>query len=122
VAAPAPAEESPRPVPERQRRRKPSEVSEDELHEALRAERWNLKATAAALGIARTSLYVLLAQSPRARAAADVSPEEIRRVHALCGGDLQAMVGELQVSGRALRQRLKDLGLRLAPKGLRGSS
>jgi len=79
---------------------------------ALRAHRWNLKDTAAALGIARTSLYTLLERSSRMRPAAGVPPEEIRRALEHCGGDVEAMAAELEVSERALRQRLKDLGLR----------
>lgn len=79
---------------------------------ALRAHRWNLKAAAESLGIARTSLYSLLERSPAVRPAADVPPEEIRQAHERCGGDVEAMAGALEVSERALRQRLKDLGLR----------
>jgi two-component system nitrogen regulation response regulator GlnG len=94
------------------RLRKPSEVSEEELLAALRAHQWNLKATAAALGIARTSLYILLDQSSRVRPASDIPPEEIRAAFARCGGDLEALAAELEISERALRQRLKDLGLR----------
>jgi two-component system nitrogen regulation response regulator GlnG len=94
------------------RMRPPSEVSEDELLAALRAQRWNLKAAAAALGVARTSLYILLDQSPRVRAAADVPPEEVRAAFARCGGDVEATAAALEISERALRQRLKDLGLR----------
>ncbi len=93
-------------------RRKPSKVTEEELVAALRAERWNLKAAAAALRISRTSLYALLERSPNVRAAADVPAAEIRRAWERHGGDLEAMVDELEISERALRQRLKDLGLR----------
>ena len=82
------------------------------MHAALRAHRWNLKETAAALGIARTSLYILLDRSPRVRPASEVPPEEVRQAHERCGGDVQAMAAELEVSQRALRQRLKDLGFR----------
>ena len=92
--------------------RRPSEVTDDELLAALREHRWNLRATAEALGVARTSLYSLLDRSPRVRSASDVPAEEIRLCHARCGGDLPAMVAELEVSERGLRQRLKDLGLR----------
>jgi two-component system nitrogen regulation response regulator GlnG len=95
-----------------QRLRKPAEVSEDELIAALREQRWNLKAAAAALGVARTSLYILLEQSTRVRAAADVPPEEIRAAFARCGGNVEATAAALEISERALRQRLKDLGLR----------
>ncbi len=92
--------------------RRPSEVTDDELLAALREHRWNLRATAEALGVARTSLYTLLDRSPRVRSAAGVPSEEIRLCHERCGGDVPAMVAELEVSERGLRQRLKDLGLR----------
>ena len=92
--------------------RRPSDITDDELLAALREHRWNLRATAEALGVARTSLYSLLDRSPRVRSASDVPSEEIRLCHARCGGDLPAMVAELEVSERGLRQRLKDLGLR----------
>jgi two-component system nitrogen regulation response regulator GlnG len=102
---------SPEP-PAKARGRRPSEVSEDEMIAALRAHRWNLKAAADALGIPRTSMYLLLERSARVRQAGGVPAEEIRAAHARCGGDLEAMAGELEVSERGLRQRLKDLGLR----------
>ncbi len=113
VAADRPPEAAPAPpAPVAAPRRKPSEVTEEELVAALRAERWNLKAAAAALGVSRTSLYALLQRSPNVRAASDVPAAEIRRAHQRHGGDLEAMVDELEISERALRQRLKDLGLR----------
>jgi len=46
------------------------------------------------------------------RPAAEIPPEEIRQAWERCGGDLEAMAGGLEVSERALRQRLKDLKLR----------
>jgi two-component system, NtrC family, nitrogen regulation response regulator GlnG len=102
----------PPPSPGRPRSRRPSEVSEEELIAALRSHRWNLKAAADALGVARTSLYLLLERSPSVRPAAEIPPEEIRQAWERCGGDPEAMAGELEVSERALRQRLKDLKLR----------
>ncbi len=110
ATAPASAEAQATTVPPP--RRKPSEVTEDELLAALRAHRFNLKATAQALRVSRTSLYALVERSPDLRAAADVPPAEIRRAWERHGGDLGAMVDELEVSERALRQRLKDVGLR----------
>jgi two-component system nitrogen regulation response regulator GlnG len=92
--------------------RRPSEVSEDEMIAALRAHRWSPKAAADALGIPRTSMYLLLERSARVRPASEVPAEEILAAHARCGGDLEALAGELEVSERGLRQRLKDLGLR----------
>jgi two-component system nitrogen regulation response regulator GlnG len=105
------ASETPSPV----RRRRPAEVGEEEMLAALRGQRWNLKAAAQALGIARTSLYILLERSTRVRAAADVPPEEVRAAWERHGGNVEAVeavAAELEVSDRALRQRLKDLGLR----------
>jgi two-component system nitrogen regulation response regulator GlnG len=101
-----------RPAPPKARGRRPSDVSEDEMIAALRAHRWNLKAAAGALGIPRTSMYLLLERSERVRPAAEVPAEEIREAYARCGGDLEALAAGLEVSERALRQRLKDLGLR----------
>jgi len=93
-------------------RRRPADVGEEEMLAALRGQHWNLKAAAQVLGIARTSLYILLEKSTRVRAAADVPPEEVRAAWERCGGDVEAVAAELEVSERALRQRLKDLGLR----------
>jgi len=107
IPAAAPEEEAEPTAP----RRRPAEVSEDELLAALRAQRWDLQATATALGISRTSLYALIEASPRARKAGDLTPEEIARCHRECGGDLEAMSERLQVSGRALGRRLRELGL-----------
>ncbi len=93
------------------RRRKPAEVSEEELTAALRRRRFNLKETAAALGVSRTSLYGLIERSPGLRSPADVPAAEIRAAWERHGGDLEPMVEALEISERALRQRLKDLGL-----------
>lgn len=99
-----------RPTP--RRRRKPSEVPEDELLTTLRAHRFDLKATAEALGVSRTGLYARIDRSPNVRKASDLSEPEIRAATERHGDDLDALVEALEVSERALRQRLKDLGLR----------
>jgi two-component system, NtrC family, nitrogen regulation response regulator GlnG len=92
-------------------RRKPSEVGEEELLEALRASSWDIKAAAERLGITRPSLYELIDRSPRIRTAGDLSPEEVTRCFQECQGDLDAMVRRLEVSKRALQRRLRELGL-----------
>ncbi len=92
-------------------RRKPSEVGEEELLEALRASSWDIKAAAERLGITRPSLYELIDKSPRLRTAGDLSPEEVTRCFQECRGDLDAMVRRLEVSKRALQRRLRELGL-----------
>ncbi|WP_223642124.1 sigma 54-interacting transcriptional regulator [Corallococcus sp. EGB] len=111
--APSPASEDTPPPSEVRApsRRKPSEVSEQEVLEALRACAWDLKATADWLGIPRSSVYVLIDKSSLLRTARDLSPEEITRCYHECGGDLDRMVQKLEVSRRALQRRVRELGL-----------
>jgi two-component system nitrogen regulation response regulator GlnG len=92
-------------------RRKPSDVGEQELLEALRACSWDLKATADRLGVPRSSVYVLIDKSSLIRTARDLSPEEITRCFRECQGDLDQMVRRLEVSKRALQRRVRELGL-----------
>ncbi len=93
------------------KRRKPATVSEDELVATLREHRWDLKATAEALRISRTSLYALIEKFPSTRAPGDITAEEIEAAYRDCGGDLDAMMERLEISQRALRRRLNELGL-----------
>ncbi len=92
-------------------RRKPSEVTEVELQEALRACAWDLKATADRLQIQRPSIYHLIERHPGIRTAGDLGSDEIARCFRDCDGDVDAMVVRLQVSKRALIRRIRELGL-----------
>jgi two-component system, NtrC family, nitrogen regulation response regulator GlnG len=92
-------------------RRKPSDIGEAELLEALRAEQWDIKRTADRLGVPRSSIYDMIERSPNVRTAGDLDAEEITACHRTCAGDLDAMVERLQVSRRALGRRVKELGL-----------
>jgi two-component system, NtrC family, nitrogen regulation response regulator GlnG len=98
-------------------RRKPSEVTEPELVEALRACAWDLKAAGDRLRIPRPSIYDLIDKSPNIRTAGDLLAEEITNCFRECEGDLDAMVARLQVSKRALSRRLKELGLAVRAPG-----
>ena len=91
--------------------RSPEDVTEDELLEALRANRWRIQRAAAKLGISRGSLYDRIEKSSRIRKAVDLSREEIETCHARCAGDLDAMVEALEVSKRGLQRRMTQLGL-----------
>jgi DNA-binding NtrC family response regulator len=95
----------------RRRSRKPDDIPEGELVDALCAHRWDIKSTAAALGISRTSLYKLMETSDRIRTAGHLDIDEIRACHRDLGGDLDAMVDRLRVSKPALRRRIHELGL-----------
>jgi two-component system nitrogen regulation response regulator GlnG len=91
--------------------RNPSEVTEAEVVEALRASHWEVKQAAELLGISRPSLYVLMERFPSIRKASDLTRGEILESRNLCGGDLDAMVARLEVSKRGLQQRMKQLGI-----------
>jgi two-component system nitrogen regulation response regulator GlnG len=91
--------------------RDPTEVSEDELIAALRANRWRPQAAAAQLGISRPSLYARIERSARIRKATDLGNDDIEQAARECGGDVQAMAAILEVSPAGLARRMKRLGL-----------
>lgn len=91
--------------------RSPSEVSEAELLEALRANRWEVKAAAAQLGVSRPAAYLLMEKFPSIRKASDLDSAEILAAREACGGDLDAMVNRLEVSKKGLLQRMNQLGI-----------
>ncbi len=93
------------------RRRPPSEISERELVEALRANSWRISATARHFGISKTSLYTLIEQCPRIRKARDLTPEEIVGAKARCAGSIERMSAALEVSVRGLQLRMRELGI-----------
>ncbi|WP_437957608.1 sigma 54-interacting transcriptional regulator [Sorangium sp. So ce119] len=92
-------------------RRRPADVTEQELGDALRASRFDLAAAAERLGVSRASMYLLIERHPRFRTAGDLTPEEIARSHGECGGDVARMAERLEVSERALLRRVRELGL-----------
>jgi two-component system nitrogen regulation response regulator GlnG len=106
-----PKAEAPRkpPPPTSPSFRSPSGVTEDELIDALRAHRWQVKPAAEALGVARPSMYALIERSKNVRKVGDLSDEEIAECHAECAGDLEAMVDRLEVSKDGLRQRIAQM-------------
>ncbi len=113
-AMPSPTPEvdaGPEAATDKKQHRKPATVSENELETALEANLWDLKATAAQLSISRTSLYALIGKHPHLRTAADLAPEALEHCYQQCRGDLDTMVVQLKVSKRALRYRIKKLGL-----------
>ena len=99
--------------PKRPSYRPPSEVDEDELVAALADNRYLVKPTAQQLGVSRSSLYSLMDKSSRVRKASELTREEIEASLERTGGDLEALVDELQVSGNGLQMRMKELGIEL---------
>jgi two-component system nitrogen regulation response regulator GlnG len=99
--------------PERSRpsRRKPSDISEQLLIQSLRENKWRTGATAAQLGISRTSLYALIGKSKLIRKASDIPEAELVACRDECKGDLAAMAATLEASDRGIQLRMKALGL-----------
>jgi DNA-binding NtrC family response regulator len=92
--------------------RDPSEVGDDELIAALAAHQFRLQPAAAALGVSRASLYVLIDACPRIRKASDLGREEIAAAADRCGGRVETMAEDLKVSKQGLKMRMTELGLR----------
>ncbi|HEY8208422.1 MAG TPA: sigma-54 dependent transcriptional regulator [Myxococcaceae bacterium] len=111
AGGPRPAAPAPEPREKPAARRKPSGIDAEELRAALRESEWDLQAAADRLGISRPSMYTLLQKNPAIRTTGDLSPEEIAQCFRDCGGDLASMARRLEVSKRALGQRVKGLGL-----------
>jgi two-component system nitrogen regulation response regulator GlnG len=97
--------------PARSNYRSPSDVSEDELIETLRAKAYRLAPTAKALNLSRTSLYSLVEQSSRIRKAADIDGEEITAALEAAGDKLAEAAMALEVSAHALKLRMRALGM-----------
>ncbi len=91
--------------------RKPRQIDEADLLAAMRACAWEPKLAAVRLGISRASVYNLIRKSDRLKTAIDLSPDEIERARAECGGDPEAMARTLQVSKLALARRLRAMNL-----------
>ncbi len=92
--------------------RKPSEVSERELLEALRLNAWNLKPTAESLGVSRASLYLMIESCPKIRKAADLTAAEIEAARLQAGDETVDLARRLEVSEQGLKRRMTELGLR----------
>ncbi|RUO24402.1 sigma-54-dependent Fis family transcriptional regulator [Aliidiomarina minuta] len=91
-------------------KRKPSQVSREELAQGLRQHRFDLQATADHLGIARASVYKLIERHPEMRQVADISDEELIASYEKHAGDLEKMMWQLEVSQLGLRRRLRAMG------------
>lgn len=92
--------------------RRPSQITDDELIEALRRHRWRLQPTARDLGISRTSLYALIDKCSRVRRATELSRSEIEDALEHTGHDLDKVIDLLEVSKPGLLRRICQLDIR----------
>lgn len=92
-------------------RRKVSELSDDDLVEAMEKSQWQILAASKMLGISRPTVYKLLEAHPRIRFPANISEEEIRAAWEACEGDLQRCASSLMTPAEALRRHVGLFGL-----------
>ena len=77
----------------------------------LQAHLWEVRPAARALGIAPNTLYQIIDRSPNLMRAADVEAEAILGALEQHGGDQALAANHLRLSLRALRQRMRELGI-----------
>jgi two-component system nitrogen regulation response regulator GlnG len=98
-----------RQTPYHQTLRRPSDLDDVEVEEAMRANDFEPAAAARHLGIRRPSLYNLIRRHPRLRLAEEIPEEELRSMLGDCAGDVAAAARRLEVSWRALGRRVARL-------------
>ena len=88
--------------------KRPQDLTEDEILEALAACGWRRAAAADRLGIARSSLYTLIAANKQLAQSQDLTREQAEEVLAGHGGDVSLAATSLRVSEHALKLRLRS--------------
>lgn len=91
-------------------KRKPSQISNQQLAQALHDARYELQACADALGVSRASVYHLIDRHPTLKNTADLSDDELQQSYQQHHGNLETMMWDLQVSQLGLRRRLRAMG------------
>ncbi|MCC7536520.1 MAG: sigma-54-dependent Fis family transcriptional regulator [Deltaproteobacteria bacterium] len=86
-------------------------ISDETLAATLRRNGFQIGRTARDLGIARNTLYKRMERCAGLRRGRDLSADEIARSRAEVGPDLDHVAAKLEVSPRALRLRMRELGL-----------
>lgn len=89
----------------------PAELTERHVHVVLERHGWQVRPAARELGIAPNTLYQLMARSSLLRRAKDIDAAAILDALGAHGGDEAATAATLHLSHRALRQRMRDLGI-----------
>lgn len=92
-------------------KRKPSQVTREELESVLVNKRYELQASADELGISRASMYKLIERHPSLRNTADFSEQDLKEAYDNAQGDVEVMMNTLKVSQIGLRRRLRAMGL-----------
>ena len=104
----APAPEAPR--------RKPSDITDAEVLQAMAANEWNIQAAARDLGISRPTMYKLLDAHREIRWAERIPADEIEQALTACAGDVGRCAELLKTPTESLRREVRRLALdRVAP-------
>jgi two-component system nitrogen regulation response regulator GlnG len=98
------------PSPAQMLRRKPSELSEDAVLDAMARHGWTILAAAKALGVSRPTMYKLLDGHSRIRPAERIPADEIERALHASAGDVARCAALLQTPAEALRRHLRRQG------------
>ncbi len=99
---------APAAVPETPRR-KPSDISDAEVLQAMAGNDWNIQAAARELGISRPTMYKLLDAHREIRWAERIPAEEIERALAACAGDVGRCAAQLRTPTESLRREVRRL-------------
>jgi two-component system nitrogen regulation response regulator GlnG len=105
----------------RRARRKPADVTPQELVAAMEQGHWQIRSAALHLGISRPSVYKLLQAHPQIRLPAQIPADEIRAALGACGGDVTHCASRLMTPAEALRRHVTTLGLAPRPGGVAGA-
>jgi two-component system, NtrC family, nitrogen regulation response regulator GlnG len=84
-------------------------IDPEAFMEAFRRNRYSPTATAAELGMPRTTIYSLMERHPEMSNVNAIPTAELRRQHEACGGDLDRLADRLGVSRRGLQIRLSQI-------------
>lgn len=92
-------------------KRKPREIEDQEIIEALKKNNWQIKQSAEQLNISRAALYIRMDANPQIKRAGNLSATQLNKSFCASSGNLDEMVSELKVSKSALKRRLHEIGL-----------
>jgi two-component system nitrogen regulation response regulator GlnG len=90
-------------------RRKPSDITDAEVLQAMAGNEWNIQAAARTLGISRPTMYKLLDGHREIRWAERIPAEEIERALAACAGDIGRCAEVLRTPTESLRREVRRL-------------
>jgi len=93
------------------RRRKPSELTDQDVLAAMDKHAWCIQDAANELGISRPSMYKLLEANPQVRNVVHIPYDELMRAYEQSGGDLAQCAALLRTPSDSLRRHLRVLGV-----------